>query len=509
MAIPENTDLVRDAAQGNHEAFETLVNRHAGMVTGVAYSVCGDFSLSEDIGQEVFVEAWKKLSTIRDPENFAGWICTIARRRAIDAVRAKNSTHANCSIDNMPFEIPDRNQVTPEANMSMNQEREWIWSMLSELPEMYREPMVLFYRCEESTRDVAIALGEKESTIRQRLKRGREMLRTEMTQSIRKTLGETAPKAAFAALVMASLPSTTYAAGASATTAVAGKASGVGSTVVKSAAATAFGGAAIGSLIGVAGGALGTWMSWKNCEYESQQRLIVRRTMHLLFGMLVFGILVGVLITAKVQGLLASNSLFVGLLAGLHLLAVGCTCLWVWRFNLGYKRLADEARAAGEPVREFVQRQRDDVRKQTQVVRADGSIGYEAFQWRAAPWFGSCIGSTAWMVPLAVASIWFGSTGLGMFAIGCFLVALLLASVAWVRRDHLFAYWSFQFAIAAAMVLTAVVLVAISTLANAETLQYLQWTPWGWLVLLMYPAISLYFWWIRRSFERRMLQSPD
>jgi len=87
------------------------------MVTGVAYSRCGDFALSEDIAQEAFIEAWKNLATIHEPEKFPGWICTIARRRAIDAVRSATSTRSDCTLGKMTLEIPDHKQLTPEDSM--------------------------------------------------------------------------------------------------------------------------------------------------------------------------------------------------------------------------------------------------------------------------------------------------------------------------------------------------------------------------------------------------------
>ncbi len=488
-------DLVQSAVLGDREPFGLLIIRHAAMVTGVAYSVCGDFPLSEDIGQEAFIEAWKSLATLRDPEKFAGWICTIARRRAVDAVRAAKPSRANRSLDNIPFEIRDPNQLTPEANMSQNEERELVWSLLARLPEGYREPMVLFYRCEESTRDVALALGENEATIRQRLKRGREMLRADVGDAIRKTLGESAPKAAFAALVMASLPSTTYAAGAAATTLAAGKTSGLGSA----AASSAIGGALFGSLIGVLGGAFGTWMSWQNSEYESQQKLIVRQAVLFVAGMAVFCILLAILITARLRGSIASDAMYGGLLGGLILVSQGLNFLWMWRTIRDYKRLTQQAKAAGLPIREPVQRARDAARCQLQVTEPDENTGFEGFRWYAGGWFGSCIGATAWLLPLAAVSFWFESTALGVVTSVCFAIGMALTITTWCLRARVPVYIAYQAMLAVMFLLTTIVLTALQWIANAKTQEYTEWTPWAWLILIVFPLVSLRLWWMRRS----------
>jgi RNA polymerase sigma factor (sigma-70 family) len=367
----ENTaESVRAAALGNREAFETLVHDYAAMVSGIAYSTCGDFALSEDITQEAFIEAWKNLRSIQDPEKFPAWICTIARRGAVDALRGKKSSRAYRSIDDLEIEVDDPKQLNPEAILSIEQERQWVWSLLARLPEIYREPMVLFYRCDESTRDVAVALGESEATIRQRLKRGRDLIRAEMADCIRRTLVETAPKGAFAALVMASVPASTYAAGATVSTVTAAKSSGLVGTVGSSAVA----GSLIGSFVGLAGGLFGSWMSWKNCEYVSQQRFVVRQIVLYLILMGIFCLLLAMLIAARNQGQIGGDG-YSGFYLFLMLGFQALNFLWIWRTIVGYKKVADRARLQGEPIRLPVQGPRAlDAKLQANGSSDDGSI---------------------------------------------------------------------------------------------------------------------------------------
>ena len=502
-------ELVQTAVAGERRAFESLVSRYSAMVTGVAYSLCGDFARSEDIAQEAFIETWKNLESLREPEKFAGWICTIARRRAIDVVRKSKSERLVRSLDKMPYEVQDRRTLTPEANMSQAEEREWLWSMLSRLPEKYREPMVLFYRCEESTREVAIALGENEATIRQRLTRGREMLRTEFAESMRKTLGATVPKAAFAALVMASLPSTTCAAAVTATSIGSGKLVAVKSIGIGSTSVAVFASSVLGPLIGLLGGAFGSWMSWKNCEYESQQKFIVRQLLWFFIGMAAFLGLLIILIEVRLNGWLDNDriygSLLVGLIVGFQLLNM----LWIWHGIRDYKRLGAEARVAGEPMRPEVQIHQEVVRRRTRVTRSDGSIGYDAFSWNVGGWFGSCIGSTAWMMPLGIASFWFSSTVAGFVISTCFVVGISLAVMGWSLREGIPAYRALQSMIIVMGLLTTIVFAAMQLYANEKTREFAQWTSWAWFLLLLFPLIASQFWWTRRSFERMMLKNEQ
>ena len=368
--VEDTAESVRAAALGDRAAFETLVHNYAAMVSGVAYSTCGDFALSEDITQDAFIEAWKNLRSLKDPQKFPAWICTIARRGAVDALRGKNASRAYRSLDDLEIEVDDPKQLNPEEILSMEQEREWVWSLLARLPEIYREPMILFYRCDESTRDVAIALGEPEATIRQRLKRGRDMIRVEMADCIRRTLVETAPKGAFAALVMASVPASTLAAGGTVSTVTAAKSSGL----VGTAATSAVAGSLIGSFVGLAGGLFGSWMTWKNCEYVSQQRFVVRQTMLYLILLGIFGLSLAMLIAARNQGQIQGDG-YLGFYISLMLGFQAMNFLWIWRTIVGYQQVAKRARLQGEPIRLSVEGPRAlDAKLQANESSDEGSI---------------------------------------------------------------------------------------------------------------------------------------
>ena len=60
--------LVMNSLGGDHNAFCQIVSRYQTLLCSLAYSSVGDIKHSEDIAQEVFVEAWKKLGTLHEPE---------------------------------------------------------------------------------------------------------------------------------------------------------------------------------------------------------------------------------------------------------------------------------------------------------------------------------------------------------------------------------------------------------------------------------------------------------
>src|SRR5919199_3074206 len=71
--ICKATDATRTLAE-RHEAFDELVRRFQDMAFACAYAALCDFHLAEDAAQEAFVSAWRKLSQLREPEAFPGWL---------------------------------------------------------------------------------------------------------------------------------------------------------------------------------------------------------------------------------------------------------------------------------------------------------------------------------------------------------------------------------------------------------------------------------------------------
>jgi zinc protease len=81
-----------------------------------------------------------------------------------------------------------------------------LWSVLEGLPESYREPLVLFYRQDQSVAEVAEALGVSQDVVRQRLSRGRAMLSDRVSGFIESALRHSGPTSEFAPCVVAALP---------------------------------------------------------------------------------------------------------------------------------------------------------------------------------------------------------------------------------------------------------------------------------------------------------------
>jgi zinc protease len=278
-AVDSDIELVSRTHSGDRDAFGELVGRHQNAVCAVAYTVVGDVGRSEDVAQEAFVAAWKQLGELRDQTKFRAWVCGIARNLALATARRERKSRPLDDAIGLAAPGP-----TPAERAVSQEEQALVWSALSALPDIYREPLVLFYREGESVAEVAAALDVSPAAVKQRLSRGREMLRTDMAAVIESALKRSAPSAVLTAAVLAGLPSI------GAATASAASMSGIakGSVPAAKAAASVGASAVGGALLGIAGATLGTWCSWQTARYRRERDLYRQAIIIYIIGFAVF-----------------------------------------------------------------------------------------------------------------------------------------------------------------------------------------------------------------------------
>jgi RNA polymerase sigma factor (sigma-70 family) len=225
VAIPNDAELVGESLSGNREAFGQIVARYQSLVCSLAYSATGSLSQSEDLAQETFVAAWKQLGGLREPEKLRAWLCRIARNLAYDAIRkqGREPSHA-AELLETAHESPSLEPLPLDQTIS-NEEQEILWRSLEKIPEIYREPLILFYREHQSVEAVAQNLELSEDAVKQRLSRGRKLLHEQVLAFVEGALEKTSPGKTFTIAVIAALP----------LVATSAKAATVGSAIAKAA----------------------------------------------------------------------------------------------------------------------------------------------------------------------------------------------------------------------------------------------------------------------------------
>lgn len=252
--INDDAELVRTSLSGDREAFAAIVARYQSLVCAVTYSGTGSLAASEDVAQETFIAAWKQLNRLADPTKLRPWLCGIARNLANNYRRRSGIAMGDlASAGERPAPGP-----TPHEQAVSREEETMLWNALEALPEQYREPLTLFYREGQSADRVAAELELSPDATRQRLSRGRTLLRQQVASLVESALARSAPGRAFTTSVIAALPALKV----SATAATLGSTAVKGTAAAKAAASMGVAGAIVGPFVGLLGGLVGLYGGW-------------------------------------------------------------------------------------------------------------------------------------------------------------------------------------------------------------------------------------------------------
>jgi RNA polymerase sigma-70 factor (ECF subfamily) len=169
-----DNELIEGSLHGDNSAFGALVLRYHKVVIAVAYRICGDGVLAEDVAQETFIRVWDRLSSYRPEGNFRGWICRIAANLTVDALRRRKPTAA-LSESAMAVDMED-----PEGAVLRNERAAVVRAALMRLPLQSRTALVLREYEGLSYREIADALDIPLGTVKSRLSDARRRLLAEL-----------------------------------------------------------------------------------------------------------------------------------------------------------------------------------------------------------------------------------------------------------------------------------------------------------------------------------------
>ena len=187
----EDAQLVDQFLTGDENAFTTLIKKYQKSVHALAWRKVGDFHIAEELTQDAFLKVYQKLATLKNPNQFAGWLYVITDRLCIDWHRKqKPSMESLETISGAEIEESSYRHYEDEQRKEASTEyrRRRIKSLLEKLPESERTVATLYYLGEMTSKAISEFLGVSPNTIRSRLQRARNRLK-EQEDMIRETLG--------------------------------------------------------------------------------------------------------------------------------------------------------------------------------------------------------------------------------------------------------------------------------------------------------------------------------
>lgn len=184
MADRSDEDLVRGGGAGDIACFEELVRRYMKPIFNFAYRMLGNYAEADDVAQDVFVQVFRSLPTIRADLPFKPWLYVVARNRCLDVLKRKRPVNFSSIEDPERGErIVDRvadPDPLPEEVFERADLQRVLREAIEKLPEKYRTVVAMRYASGLTFAEIAAALGLPENTVKTHFQRAKAALRASL-----------------------------------------------------------------------------------------------------------------------------------------------------------------------------------------------------------------------------------------------------------------------------------------------------------------------------------------
>lgn len=167
------TETVVRAQNGDGEAFGVLAEHFYSRVYGIVMQRLRNTAEADEVTQEVFLRAFRKMSQLKEPGAFAGWLCQIAARLSINrAVRRPPET----PCEPTSFEVLREATDGPVDRLMQRENAALLRDGLERLGDIDRRTLMAFYFDGQSLKEMSVAFDSPIGTIKRRLHTARHRL---------------------------------------------------------------------------------------------------------------------------------------------------------------------------------------------------------------------------------------------------------------------------------------------------------------------------------------------
>jgi len=160
-------------AKQYREAFAILLPRYRDKVFRLSFSMLRDRALAEDTSQDIFLRIWRALPGFAGQSQLSTWIYAITRNGCLSELRKRRPTVSLDQDDDEGYNPATAALAAPEQDDSATVS---VGQLLDQLPERYRQAVVLFYMEDKSYEQTAASLGLPLGTVKALLHRARKRL---------------------------------------------------------------------------------------------------------------------------------------------------------------------------------------------------------------------------------------------------------------------------------------------------------------------------------------------
>jgi RNA polymerase sigma-70 factor (ECF subfamily) len=179
MKTMDDNHYIREVLGGNKAAFAVLIDRHKDLVYTLAMNITRNREDAEEVAQDAFVKAFRKLATFRNESGFQTWLYRIAYNEAISRIRKNRIRPLDLDEEFIP-DIAEEEVEEEIAGMDGREQKQVIRKILDRLPETDRVIVTLFYLESRPVAEIAMITGLGESNVKVRLHRIRKRIYSDL-----------------------------------------------------------------------------------------------------------------------------------------------------------------------------------------------------------------------------------------------------------------------------------------------------------------------------------------
>jgi RNA polymerase sigma-70 factor, ECF subfamily len=169
-------DALARCVAGDRSAFGEIVREHQSMVYSLALHFLRSPSMAEDLAQDVFLELYRNLGSIKSGEHLRFWLRKVTCHRSIDRVR-RGHGNGTVSLEDVPEPA-----VAAQARDLLLEEK--LWRLVGTLPDKSRMAVILRYQEELELREIAEVMEIPINTVKSSIDRALELLRRKLACSM-------------------------------------------------------------------------------------------------------------------------------------------------------------------------------------------------------------------------------------------------------------------------------------------------------------------------------------
>jgi RNA polymerase sigma factor (sigma-70 family) len=197
----EDGNIICQCLEGKPASFGLLVDKYKASILAIAYAELHNMQDAEEVAQDAFIQAYKKLNTLRRWDSFLSWICAITYNLCKRRLSSQSKRPDSEFIEDQEPEIIEKPSIDfynmEKSNESIDDTIDIINKALDSLPKIYSQVLTLHYLGGMGVREMAQVLSISPDNIKQRLNRARAKLREEVLTMMNTTFEQQKLQASF------------------------------------------------------------------------------------------------------------------------------------------------------------------------------------------------------------------------------------------------------------------------------------------------------------------------